>query len=805
EGDAGAREAARAALLAAHPQHATALRNWLVAAGVSVGDWHTANPAAGALGAADDTLPRPLGDYLLQQVIGRGGFGTVYRAAQQRPIVRDVAIKVLNPGMDSREILARFTAEREALNRMDHPGIARLLDAGETPQGRPFFAMELVDGPPLITWCRREMQSVRQRIGLFLKVCDAMQHAHQKSVLHRDLSSSNVLMQESPDQLQPKIIDFGIAKSLADPLLQGGAMTFQGTLMGTPEFMSPEQAAGRIGDIDTRADVYALGVQLYELLTDKLPIPSVELRARGPAGMADIIRSHVPAPPSTVAPPERQAALRGDLDAITMRAIRKQREERYGSVADLAADIRRHRAHEPVEIAVQSTWYRLRKFVRRHRTESIAIAVVTLTLLVTTAALSWALLTKNAALEDLERKRQEIERRADEGFRLLANEDRLRAAIASARELPPPWPENRAAHVDWLNTHGVPLAEEKLKLETKIEELETRPRSADGRFEDIVDQNLYSALQRLGTALAEFTAYRGPLERVRRDLALLDQIIAPELERNRDRWQRTIDDVRAAYRGLTLRPMPGLVPMGQNPTSGLFEFRDLKSDPGDGSGIVFVLIPAGTFRIGSFRGEPGLAQNDPMAADDELHGTLTSLDDFMLARTELTRAQWSALTDTAVPDPGTAELPMTGIDWHSARAALRTYDLDLPTEAQWEYACRATTTTPWSCGPNSAVTGYGWFGERPQAVARLAANRWGLFDMHGNVAEWCRDARLPYDAFAAATGDGLRRDPNAGPDTLRIVRGGACYHGPKAARSAARDAHLPTARDAGIGLRPIRY
>lgn len=827
DGDDAARESLLQELLAAHPQHDAAIRSWLAAAGVEVGGAAPTLPGTTTAGAgngtrADEELPRRVGAYVLQAVLGRGGFGTVYRAEQQEPIRRPVAVKVLNPGMDSREVLARFAAEREALNRMDHPGIARLLDAGTTDKGRPFFVMELVEGPTLVAHCRRADLPLRARIELFLLVLDAMQHAHQKAVLHRDLSSNNVLVAEIDGRPQPKIIDFGIAKSLRDPLLQGGAMTFQGTLMGTPEFMSPEQAAGRIDDVDTRADVYALGVQLYELLTDQLPIPGVVLRAQGHAGMAAAIRRHPVALASEAAPAARRAALRGDLDAILGKALGKERDERYATVGDLAADLRRHLAYEPVQVAPPSTFHRLRKFVRRHRAESAAVAIVTVGLLAALVVLGSALRVEQRALREAEAQRAELEAKADAGFRLLANEERLRTAIAAADALPPPWPEHEASYADWLARHGEPLASELPKLAERLALLTGR-KAADGSFADPADQHLENALLRLRGSLQAFAGDGGPLGRVRERLEFLHQDLQAAQVRYDVAWRATLAAIpeTAIYRGLRLVRQPGLVPLGQNPGTALFEFLDLCSHheghplpardvtsgelrvDGD-TGIVFVLLPAGTVRLGARRGDPGMAQNDEEAEDDELHGETVNLDEFLLARCELTAAQWARLC--GVPLAGDDPLlPAVGVTWLEATEVLRTIDQCLPSEAQWEYACRARTTTPWSTGRDPlAVATRGWFGPRPQRTGERIANAFGLHDLHGNVAEWCRDEKLPYGGPSRPrSGDGLREavDATTGP---RVVRGGAAHQGPVAARSSARAALPANARDSALGLRPVR-
>lgn len=811
EGDDAVRDTALRDLLQRHAGHARTIRAWLTRAGVAVPAVVTTGGTV-VEGEDLDALPTRIGRYLLQERIGRGGFGTVYRAEQQEPFRRPVAVKVLNPGMDSREILGRFSAEREALNRMDHPGIARLLDAGSTAAGRPFFVMELVEGASLATHCRQRGLGLRRRLELFLKVLDAMQHAHQKAVLHRDLSSNNVLVTEVDGQLQPKIIDFGIAKSMADPLLSGGARTFTGTMLGTPEFMSPEQAAGDVRDVDTRADVYALGVQLYELLTDQLPIPTHELRAQGIAGMAQIVRDYTPRPPSAAAVHRFADELEGDLDAITMRAIQKRRDERYATVAELATDIRAFLDHEPIRARPASRWYRFAKFVQRRRAESVAIAAVAIGLIATSGALWWALAVTNQALADAEAQKQQIEQRADAGFRLLANAEKLVAARATAAELPPPWPEHRAAFEAWLEDRGEPLVDELPQVRGKITELEERNSA------DIVDQHLESALRRLATSLDRFE--HTTLRRVRSKLALLESLAAAA---DHDAaWDRAIVAVQHRYDGITLPRVPGLLPLGENPNTGLQEFLDLASHargapppgrhPDSGeleltprTGIVFVLVPGEGFRIG-VAPSPGLPLFDPAAEPDEHDGDRMLLDPFLLAKTEVTKAQWARLTGDAPPPDDGAMLPIANLTWADARVLLRQFDLDLPTEAQWEFACRADAATGPGTEPSTAAAHLTlrFQASSPAPVASFPPNGFGLFDLRGNVAEWCLDEKLPYDQFAARDGDGLRRRLTERDATARVVRGGRFYDPLEKTRPTSRHAIPAETHNDGIGVRPIR-
>jgi non-specific serine/threonine protein kinase/serine/threonine-protein kinase len=322
-----------------------------------------------------------IGRYHLLQKIGEGGMGEVWLAEQKEPVRRRVALKLIKVGMNSREVIARFESERQALALMDHPAIAKVLDAGATPQAAPYFVMEYVAGVPITTYCDNRRLSTRQRLELFIRVCEGVQHAHQKAIIHRDLKPSNILVTEVDGHPVPKIIDFGVAKALTQKLTADTMFTRVGAIIGTLAYMSPEQADSTGVDVDTRSDVYSLGVVLYELLVGALPLefnalafdqilkrlreqdtprPSTKLRAMGPqSGTTAQNRS------SDSVTLSRE--LRGDLDAITLKALEKDRARRYGSPSDLAADIGRYLRHEPVLAHPASAGYRVRKYIGRHR------------------------------------------------------------------------------------------------------------------------------------------------------------------------------------------------------------------------------------------------------------------------------------------------------------------------------------------------------------------------------------------------------------------------------------------------------
>lgn len=336
-----------------------------------------------------ERIERRIGPYKLLERVGEGAMGEVYLAEQVTPVVRRVALKVIKPGMDSRDVIARFEGERQTLALMSHPSIAHIIDAGTTESGQPYFAMEYVAGIPLNRYCDQHRLGIDARLQLFLQICDAVQHAHQKGVIHRDLKPSNLLVSELDGRPIPKVIDFGIAKAVTPGTQASRAHTRIGHLIGTPEYMSPEQAQLSPLDVDTRSDVYSLGVVLHELLTGTLPF-KISNHESSPAQLVHELLTFDPQPPSTRVKTNSQAVdsvaeyrqlttrqlslrLRGDLDWIVLKALQKDRNNRYGSPAEFAADVRRHLANEPVIAGPPTVAYRMRKFAVRH---SLALALV---------------------------------------------------------------------------------------------------------------------------------------------------------------------------------------------------------------------------------------------------------------------------------------------------------------------------------------------------------------------------------------------------------------------------------------------
>jgi eukaryotic-like serine/threonine-protein kinase len=398
-------------------------------------------------GLTIDSVDSPkavIGAYHLLELIGTGGMGEVWLAEQKQPVRRRVAIKLIKAGMDTREVVARFESERQALALMDHPAIAKVFEAGSTPEGRPYFVMEYVAGMPITAYCDKHKLIVRQRLELFILVCEGVQHAHQKAIIHRDLKPSNILVTEVDGKPMPRIIDFGVAKATSQKLTAGTMYTRVGTFIGTVGYMSPEQADPIGEDIDTRTDVYSLGAVLYELLTsalpvnlEKLPYDEVLRRLRDQDAPRPSTKIPTLGEKSTVAaknrgadPPALIRELRGDPDSIALKALEKDRARRYATPSELAADIGRYLRNEPVIAHPPSTAYRARKYIRRHRL-GVAVAGVGVLLLVGFA------IVQGVQLRNIRRERDRADRITQfmAGMFKVSNPSEARGNTVSAREI----------------------------------------------------------------------------------------------------------------------------------------------------------------------------------------------------------------------------------------------------------------------------------------------------------------------------------------------------------------------------------
>lgn len=855
-------------LVEAHERLDRGDAHWLGAAGTS-----GSRSADSAI--AHREIQSSQGRYRLLDVLGEGGMGIVYLAEQLEPIRRRVALKVVKLEGHSRHDRARFAAERQALALMNHPNIARVYEAGTTDDGRLYFALELVRGRSLLEFCDAARLSLNERLDLLIAVCHAVQHAHQNGVIHRDIKPSNILVQSDGKDAVPKLIDFGVAKSLQHRLAEESIYTQRGLLVGSLEYMSPEQAAGDCSDLDTRTDIYSLGVVLHELVTGVRPSPEGGGGA-APLGRMELLAAghemtlasrRVVAPGVDTATHARLRGtdpaglvkqLRNDLDWIIAKALETDRMRRYPSASELAGDLERYRRNEPVLAGPPDARYRLGKLARRHRGLIAAISLAMLSLAMGLVMSTGLYMQVRRANQRLEEQRAHIQLSSDAYL--------LEVLTERAEALVPGLPGQIPALEGWLAEAEATVLRRLPEHRQRLQSLEAMAASGRRPTEpEIVasPQERRGALDRevlsdLVPALERFAGPEGTCSDVRRRLAFARGVRAASLESPRAAWDAAIAAVAdpaacPAYSGMRITPQLGLIPIGRDPRSGLWEFAHLQSgaparrDPAgklvvtDSTGIVLVLVPGGSFFMGATRDPkalpPGAHNLDPNARDNEGPVRQVQLDPFFISKYEVTQGQWLHLMHENPSECAagsrldrmryvhTLVHPVERVNHASATRAAARMGLELPTEAQWEYAARAGTMTIAYEGKPSDMKGYlngadraslhylqrdwdyspwddGYAKSSP--VGSFLPNRFGLHDVQGNVCEWCRDAYAA-DAYSAPllNGAGERAAGPADSYPYFVSRGGPWDHQPVHARISWR-IDLPAYNEERLGLRPSR-
>ena len=783
-----------------------------------------------------------VGPYLVLRQLGRGGQGVVYLAQDAR-LGRTVAIKMLTHwGASSDEALQRFRREAEIASGIDHPSICKIYDTG-VDRGTPYIVLQYVEGVSLaqrlheserlqsgvvrLEGCEDEADfDVNDDIGVvvqfFAEMAQALDTAHERGVIHRDVKPSNVLV--TPD-CGPMLMDFGIARSEEET----SALTRSGDLFGTPTYMSPEMLDPSSGSVDRRTDVWSLGVCLYECLTLQVPFHGRDFKA-----VLRQVAIRDPRPPRKLNP-----RIPRDLEAIVLKALEKDTGRRYGTAAELAEDLNRFLQLQPIRARSITAAGRLIRFARREPAK--AVAIVLGALLVVGGPLVFGVQQSLARQQADSLRKTGDERLAD--FRRMADVRRLVDYLREAEELWPAHPDKLDAMQTWLDkAHS--LVSRLPIHRTKLDEIQARlSDDAETRWEEGVLSELVQGVE----VLADPDPHVGAIANVEERMAFARTVRERTIVGRQAEWDRAVASISdeeecPQYEGRTISPQLGLIPLGRDPGSGLWEFYHPQSgasperdDEGQlviapHSGLVLVLLPGGTFNMGS---RPADAQH-PLGSPnvvvydvpDSVHPV--TLDPFFISKYEMSQGQWERIagSNPMPADQRGSSNPVGNVSWTDCKRVLKRLDLSMPTEAQWEYAARAGTTTTWWTGSDVESTrgaantvsteaaGHlekdewrlerngsisdGYAGLAP--VTALLPNPFGLYGIIGNVWEWCNDAHGPYD-LPVSPGDGARMVPNG---TQYNFRGGCFQYGISVSRSSFRGSNLPDDRDYDLGVRPAR-